>query len=184
MRQWITILFLIVLFSSCSERAPDVSELDKLPIEPAVLRSNAGEYGLVLDDLEVKKGKIGKNQFLADILLGQGVGYPMIERLVEMAAPFLDVRKIRAGDEYALVSVNDSVERLAYFIYEEDPVNAECLELQDWYREDLKIKESDQLPVVILLTDDGETLLYRIGFDLSIADWVERALGGQVKGKR
>ena len=35
-----------------------------------------------------------------------------------------------------------------------------------------------QLPVVILVID-GETRLYRRGFDLNIADWVGRALAGE-----
>jgi len=131
MRHSVPIILLIVLFSSCSERVEEDPELDMLPIEPTVVDPPEGEYGLALEAFEVKKGRIGRNQFLADILLGQGVGYPIIEKLVEMAQPFLDVRKIRAGDEYALVSANDSVERLAYFIYEEDPVNYVVFDLND-----------------------------------------------------
>ena len=131
MHHWITFILLIVLFSSCSEQVADGTELDLLPIEPMVVDPPEGEYGLALDAFEVKKGRIGRNQFLADILLGQGVGYPIIEKLVEMAAPFLDVRRIRAGDQYTLVSANDSVERLAYFIYEEDPVNYVIFDLNN-----------------------------------------------------
>ena len=141
MRYWTNIIFLIVVFSSCTERAAEVPESETLSIEPKLVHPSQGEYGLVLDDLEVKKGKIGRNQFLADILLGQGVGYPIIEKLVEMAAPFLDVRKIRAGDEYALVSANDSVERLAYFIYEEDPVNYVVFNLNDTLSVHAGVKE-------------------------------------------
>jgi len=45
-------------------------------------------------------------------------------------------------------------------------------------REQLKVKDNDALPVVVLVVD-GETRLYRRGFDLNIADWVSRALRDQ-----
>ncbi len=44
-------------------------------------------------------------------------------------------------------------------------------------RENLKVGDNDELPVVVLVVD-GVTKLYRRGFDLNIADWVGRALEG------
>jgi hypothetical protein len=61
--------------------------------------------------------------------------------------------------------------------YEDDAYVSDCADLTDWIRDDLKIKDTDQLPVVVLLKAGGGTLLYRSGFDLAIADWVEQALG-------
>jgi hypothetical protein len=45
-------------------------------------------------------------------------------------------------------------------------------------REQLKVRDDDALPVVVLVVD-GETKLYRRGFDLNIGDWVGRALSGE-----
>ena len=55
------------------------------------------------------------------------------------------------------------------------PQCAECLLTLDWIREDLKVKDDDIKPVVILVIA-GETAIYRRGYDLTIADWVERAI--------
>jgi hypothetical protein len=41
----------------------------------------------------------------------------------------------------------------------------------------LQVKPDDAKPVVVVIVD-GKTLLYRRGYDLSIGDWVQRALGG------
>lgn len=49
-----------------------------------------------------------------------------------------------------------------------------------WIREDLKVTDEDEKPVVILLDGEGGTLLYRRGYDLNIAQWVERAVEAAV----
>ena len=59
--------------------------------------------------------------------------------------------------------------------YEADPYAADSADLQELSRETLKVKDDDLKPVVILVID-GETKLYRRGYDLSIAQWIERAL--------
>jgi hypothetical protein len=41
----------------------------------------------------------------------------------------------------------------------------------------LQVKPDDAKPVVVVIVD-GKTLLYRRGYDLSVGDWVQRALGG------
>jgi hypothetical protein len=41
----------------------------------------------------------------------------------------------------------------------------------------LQLKPDDAQPIVVLIVD-GQTRLYRRGYDLSIGDWVQRALGG------
>jgi len=60
--------------------------------------------------------------------------------------------------------------------YQGVPYGTTNAEFAAWIRDDLKVKDTDQLPVVILLNSTSETLLYRTGFDLAIVDWVEQAL--------
>ena len=131
MYRWIIPILVSLLAVACSEESVETSRVDIIPSEPSAVATPAGEYGLELENFEVKKGRIGRNQFLAEILLKEGVGYPIIESLVELAKPILDVRKIRAGDHYALVSQKDTSDRLAYFIYEEDPVNYVVFDLNE-----------------------------------------------------
>lgn len=109
----------------------EVQVIEPIPEEPPTLPEVLGEYGFSLDGFQVRKERIGRNQFLADILLGEGLSYSIIEQLVELAKPVLDVRKLRAGDNYTLVNQHDSTSSLAYFIYEEDPVNFVVFDLRD-----------------------------------------------------
>jgi len=62
--------------------------------------------------------------------------------------------------------------RLSYECYTRQPDSAD---LANWIGEALKVKPEDELPVVILVVD-GATVIYHRGFELSIADWVKRAL--------
>jgi len=49
------------------------------------------------------------------------------------------------------------------------PMNPDCIETHAWIRENLKVKEDDPKPVVILVID-SRTVIYRRGYDLSIAE--------------
>ncbi|MBN2082662.1 hypothetical protein JW859_10725 [bacterium] len=62
--------------------------------------------------------------------------------------------------------------RLSYECYGRQPDSEDLI---NWIGEALKVKPEDELPVVILVID-GATAIYHRGFELSIADWVERAL--------
>ncbi len=67
--------------------------------------------------------------------------------------------------------------------YQDDPrvayqaaaFDADRPDLREFARETLKVTADDPKPVVILVID-GVTKLYRCGYDLSIAQWIERAL--------
>ncbi|MCF6169472.1 MAG: peptidoglycan DD-metalloendopeptidase family protein [Bacteroidales bacterium] len=75
-------------------------------------------YGINIDSLKVIKGKVKKNEFLADILLRHGVGYQVIDYIARYTKDTFDVRKIRTGNKYSLICTNDSLEKVLYFAYE------------------------------------------------------------------
>ncbi len=81
------------------------------------------QYGIIVDSLKVHSAKVRRNQFLSDILLDYNVDYAIIDKLVRISKPVFDVRKIRAGNNYAVITTNDSVPRTLYFIYEENPAS-------------------------------------------------------------
>ncbi|MCD4735794.1 MAG: metalloendopeptidase, partial [Bacteroidales bacterium] len=76
------------------------------------------KYGIVIDSLEVVQGKIGKNEFLSEILQDYGMPYSEIDKLVRKSKPLFDVRKMRAGNRYTVMQSNDTLQTLQYFIYE------------------------------------------------------------------
>ena len=89
------------------------------------------EYGLILDTLDIFKDRVGRNEFLADILTRNGVPYEKIDELVRVSRPVFNVRKIRRGNVYSLIKTRDSLHKPLFFAYEEDPVNYLLYDLRD-----------------------------------------------------
>ncbi len=103
---------LIVIGACNNEKQLPVSEkIEEIP-EPKF------EYGICIDSLVVIKDQVKKNEFLADILLRYGVDYPTIDHIAKYTKDTFDVRKIRRGNNYAVICTNDSVQRALYFVYE------------------------------------------------------------------
>jgi len=103
---------LIVIGACNNEKQLPVSEkIEEIP-EPKF------EYGICIDSLAVIKDQVKKNEFLADILLRYGVDYPTIDHIAKYTKDTFDVRKIRRGNNYAVICTNDSAQRALYFVYE------------------------------------------------------------------
>jgi murein DD-endopeptidase MepM/ murein hydrolase activator NlpD len=98
-------------------------------------------YDLPVDSFDVVQDKIGKNEFLADILLKHHVDYPTINRLANAAREVFDVRKIRYGNKYTLLLNHDSLAKARYFIYEISPVDFVIYDLGDTIHARLGAKE-------------------------------------------
>ena len=76
------------------------------------------KFGFVLDTFhQVHEDTIARNQFLADILLGHGVGYGQIDGIARKSKDVFDIRQLRADKPYAIL-IRDSLEGADYFIYE------------------------------------------------------------------
>lgn len=89
------------------------------------------EFGIDLDGFHVEKGKIQPNQFLADILLPNGISYPEITKLAEKSKKIFDIRKLNAGKNYTLICSGDSAHRAQFFIYESSAVDFVVYDLRD-----------------------------------------------------
>ena len=77
------------------------------------------KYGFMLDKFEISKGEIKPNQFLSEILDQHHVAYEKVDALVRNTTDIFDVRKLRAGKNFTILSKNaDSPAE--YFIYEPD----------------------------------------------------------------
>lgn len=75
-------------------------------------------YGINVDSLIVITKQVGKNEFLADILLNNGVDYSTIDFIAKHTKDSFDVRKIRAGNTYSVIKTSDSTNEMKYFAYE------------------------------------------------------------------
>ncbi|MDZ7742017.1 MAG: peptidoglycan DD-metalloendopeptidase family protein [Bacteroidota bacterium] len=129
----ISLIIIVLLFYSIYKNDRHQAHFGEGPIDvPEVLIPQ--EYGIILDSLEVFKAKIGRNEFLAEILSRQGVDYARIEELVKISKPTFNVRKIRRGNTYSMITTRDSLKKPLYFVYEMDPVNFLLYDLRDTIR--------------------------------------------------
>jgi murein DD-endopeptidase MepM/ murein hydrolase activator NlpD len=121
---------IVLFFTSC--RSSDQKNTEKgqssIRIEK---QSPKFLYGINIDSLSVIRGKVKRNQFLADLLLPQGVSYATIDHLARHTRDVFDVRKIRKGHPYAYIKSKDSLPKLLYFAYEISPSHYVLYHLQD-----------------------------------------------------
>lgn len=128
----ILITLLPVLYTACNHPKTDV--LSHKPETDTLAPAHQYAYGIVIDSLILHTGIIQKNQSLADILLPFQVSYARIDHIARNSAPLFDVKKIRAGAQYALLYTPDSLSQVHYFIYENNPVEYTVFDLRDSLR--------------------------------------------------
>jgi murein DD-endopeptidase MepM/ murein hydrolase activator NlpD len=105
---------ILSFFASCEPETPQGEVAEEIVVAPEPLM----EYGIVVDSLRVIRDKVKKNEFLADILLRYGVDYPTIDHIARYTKDTFDVRKIRRGNNYAVICTTDSASKALYFAYE------------------------------------------------------------------
>ncbi|MFA8300336.1 MAG: peptidoglycan DD-metalloendopeptidase family protein [Hyphomicrobiales bacterium] len=108
-----------------SDQEKPVLEKDTIVKVPTI------EWGINVDSLDIQNGTIEKNQFLSDLLQSYGVDYGIIDQLAKKSRDIYDVRKIRAGKPYAVISTKDTTKSPLYFIYEPNPIDYVVYQLTD-----------------------------------------------------
>lgn len=88
-------------------------------------------YGINIDTLELVYGKVKKNQFLSDILLAHNVSYNVIDKIARDWKDVFDVRRIRSGYPYSVITSRDSLRKPLYFVYEESSTSYVVFSLGD-----------------------------------------------------
>ncbi len=119
------ILSLIGASSFLNNKPAEKAEILPLIPEPTI------KYGVEIDSFNVVEGTIGKNQFLADILLPHNISYPEIDKLARKATDVFDVRKLRVKKKYTILTSRDSLQKAKYFIYDPGPFFYVVYDLQD-----------------------------------------------------
>jgi murein DD-endopeptidase MepM/ murein hydrolase activator NlpD len=78
-------------------------------------------FGLPVDSFRISSGKIKPNGFLPELLSKYGIDRQQIDILVKNSSKVFNVREMRAGRNYTILSDRDSSGKAKYFIYEHDP---------------------------------------------------------------
>ncbi len=126
-------VFLSFVFFSCQNRAGrqvrgGEAQQDTVAVMPEL------RYGIPVDSFCLVEGVIESNQYLSDILNGNGVGMVTIDKLARKSKPVFDVRKIKSGQKYTVFQTTDSLQEARYFVYENSPTEYFVYELFDTLR--------------------------------------------------
>ena len=96
-----------------------------VPTVDTLIKIHAGDTtklcGIPLGLYNVSTGKIRPNKFLPDILTRYSISLQEIDKLVRNSSKVFNVREIRAGNNYTILSEKDTIGKAKYFIYEHDP---------------------------------------------------------------
>lgn len=118
---------MILLTFACSVGPEET----KVPVKEKSLipEKHYMEYGINCDALHVIKGVVQPNQNLSDILLQFDVPYSVINAVALVSENVFDVRKIKSGNPFCIISTTDSTKKVRYFVYELNPVDYVVFEL-------------------------------------------------------
>lgn len=126
---FVLLLVTLWLITGCApEPVENPTDDTEAPVE---IEEIPTRYGIPLDAYKIHNGVIKKNEFLADILLGYGVPYNAISSLAAAAKEVHDVRKLKAGDKYAMFCAKDSGETACYFVVETGAADYVVYQLND-----------------------------------------------------
>lgn len=89
----------------------EISDDNYLP-EPRIA------FGIVIDSFYVYKGEIQPNENLSSLLSRYHIDGSTIDKLNKASDSIFDVRTIRAGNKYTVLSTNDTLRKALYLIYE------------------------------------------------------------------
>jgi murein DD-endopeptidase MepM/ murein hydrolase activator NlpD len=98
--------------------------------EPIDYKIPTIKYGFVVDDYQVTEDIFKKNEFLSDVLMRHHVPYLTIDKLVKKAKDVFDVRKMRVGKDYMVLSPLEEGKAAQYFVYEPSPFRYIIYDLQ------------------------------------------------------
>lgn len=118
-------------FFSCTPKTEKQSESAAQDTVAVVEKAPILKYGLLIDSFTIETGKVKNNQYLSQILNARGVGMGTIDKIAKKSRSVFDVRKIKSGENFFILSSKDSIPEAKYFVYENSAVEYVVFELTD-----------------------------------------------------
>ena len=81
------------------------------------------KFGLPVDSFDIGLQRISWNETIATILNKYNIPFTTINMIPSAAKDILDIRKIKAGNNYYTFCQKDSAASLQYFVYEHSPID-------------------------------------------------------------
>lgn len=171
MKKWIKILIMLLAVFFVLRNLSVKKEFNEEVIE----KTPSFSYGILTDTFIVFKNKIQNNQTVGEILYLHHIDFPEIDKIVKIAKPIFDVRKVNVGQNYMVMCSKDSLQKAQYFIYEEDQINFIVFDLRkeiEVYRGKKEVvvkrkKASSEIKGSLWLTMEEKKLSPRLTHELS-----------------
>ena len=94
---------------------------EEMPADTIAKKEPTMQYGIAIDDYDIKYDTIRAGQTLAELLGKAGFTAQQIYDMTQCPDSIFNVRKIRAGQRCAFISSKESSSVPDYFVYEESP---------------------------------------------------------------
>lgn len=122
------ILIAYSIFSN-DENNNELTAATETPNKNIVEKLN--QFGLNVDSLISDQNEIKRNQTLSDLLIKYNINSTTINYIASKSKGVFDVRKIVSGKPYYAYLKPDSINKLVYFVYEQNPINYVVFDLSD-----------------------------------------------------
>ena len=120
------LLLLLLLFFSCKKEPKKKILIEKVEA-PIVLK----KFGYILDDFKIIEDTIKRNESFGEILYRNHIDFPEIHKIVEVSKDSFDVRKLRVGKPYTVLTSKDTTEKAQVFIYYPNKVEYLIIDFKD-----------------------------------------------------
>ncbi len=121
-------LFTLILISCSSKEGNQKGEQQSAK---EIKKVSEKLFGYNLDEFKVINTKIKKGETFGIILDKHHVQTPKIYEIANNIKSGFDVRKLRTGKEYTVLTAKDSTEKAQIFIYQHDLVNYSIIDFRD-----------------------------------------------------
>jgi murein DD-endopeptidase MepM/ murein hydrolase activator NlpD len=112
---------LIASYFNISPTGSDASLLRAVEtIHASAPKAPTTKYGFVLDSFEVVEDVFRKNQSISDLLSDNGLEDKQIDAVAKKSAAVFDIKKLRAGEDYLLLSDKKAGNVPQFMIFEPD----------------------------------------------------------------
>ncbi|MCD8412577.1 peptidoglycan DD-metalloendopeptidase family protein [Tenacibaculum finnmarkense] len=127
MKKHILLLLACCLFFSCKTATEKKVKTPVKILKPKSVYA----YGFNLDNFKIVNDTIKKGESFGVILDRHHVLYPKINKIATTIKDTFDVRRIRSGKKYTVLTSKDSLQKARVFIYKHNKVDATIINFND-----------------------------------------------------
>ncbi len=129
MRHLLPLLFLLIVLFSCVKNNKQAAVLETKVEVPAPIIIK--KYGYILNGYRVVEDTIKSGESFGEILDRNHVDFTEVYKIAESIKDTFDVRNLRAGKPYTILTKKDSTEKAQVFIYKPNEVEYTVVDFTD-----------------------------------------------------